>query len=154
MADRFHGTFTLRLDDKGRLAIPAKYRKQFGDGAVVARGVTQCLYVFTSEGFETFSEDAVNTDVNDVENIGPARYLLAGADDQELDAQGRILLASRLREYAELGRDVVLTGAGRRFEVWNTDIWNDYEAQLKPGYIDPSRRTGSAAASASSGQNQ
>src|SRR5690606_40972885 len=92
MAGGFYGTFTPRLDDKGRITLPARYRGAFSDGAMVVRGVSRCLYVFTTEGFEVFAEDAINAPVTDADRIGPARYMLANSDYQTVDAQGRITL--------------------------------------------------------------
>lgn len=138
MADRFYGTFTPRLDGKGRVTLPARYRRPFAEGAMVVRGDARCLYVFTVAEFDEFAEDAINAPVTDTRRIGPSRYMLANSDLQMPDAQGRIMLAPRMREYAELDRDVVLTGAGRRMEIWNVDRWNAYEAAQEAGYIDPS----------------
>lgn len=137
MANGFFGTFTPRLDDKGRLTVPARYRGAFSDGAMVVRGDSRCLYVFTTDGFETFAQDAINAPVNDPNRIGPARYMLANSDHQTLDAQGRIMLAGRMREYAELDKDVILTGQGHRMEIWNAARWAEYEAAQEAAYIDP-----------------
>ncbi|MEO7124772.1 MAG: division/cell wall cluster transcriptional repressor MraZ [Nakamurella sp.] len=137
MASGFYGTFTPRLDDKGRITLPARYRSAFTDGAMVVRGVSRCLYVFTTGGFDMFAEDAINAPVADSQRIGPARYMLANSDFQTLDAQGRINLTGRMREYAELGKDVVLTGQGHRMEIWNAERWARYEAAQEAAYIDP-----------------
>jgi MraZ protein len=134
MGSKFYGTFTPRLDDKGRITLPARYRGAFTDGAMVVRGVSRCLYVFTTDGFEEFAEDAINAPVTDADRIGPARYMLANSDFQTVDAQGRITLTGRMREYAGLGKDVVLTGQGKRMEVWNADRWERYEAAQESGY--------------------
>lgn len=140
MASGFYGTFTPRLDDKGRITLPARYRGAFTDGAMVVRGDSRCLYVFTIDGFESFAEDAINAPVADAGRIGPSRYMLANSDFQTLDAQGRINLMSRMREYAELGKDVVLTGQGRRMEIWNAERWAEYEAAQEDAYINPDGR--------------
>jgi MraZ protein len=137
MAGGFYGTFTPRLDDKGRITLPARYRGAFADGAMVVRGVSRCLYVFTTDGFEVFAEDAINAPVTDADRIGPARYMLANSDYQTVDAQGRITLTGRMRDYADLGKDVVLTGQGRRMEVWNAERWARYEAAQESGYAGP-----------------
>ncbi|MBN9610986.1 MAG: division/cell wall cluster transcriptional repressor MraZ [Actinobacteria bacterium] len=136
MAGGFYGTFTPRLDDKGRLTLPARYRGAFVDGAMVVRGDMRCLYVFTQDGFDTFAEEAINAPVTDPQRIGPARYMLANSDFQSLDAQGRIMLTGRMRDYAGLGKDVVLTGQGKRMEIWNAERWAEYEADQEPTYIN------------------
>lgn len=138
MARGFYGTFTPRLDDKGRLTLPALYRGAFTEGAMVVRGDNRCLYVFTTDGFDIFAQDAINAPVADAARIGPARYMLANSDFQSVDAQGRITLTARMREFAGLDKDVVLTGQGHRMEIWNAERWAAYEAAQEPGYIDPS----------------
>jgi MraZ protein len=137
VADRFYGTFTPRLDDKGRITLPARYRTPFNEGAMVVKGNARCLYVFTVEGFDTFAEDAINASVTDTAAIGQARYMLANTDLQVPDSQGRITLSSRMRDYAELDRDVVLTGQGYRMEIWNAERWAEYEAAQEANYVDP-----------------
>lgn len=137
MADRFYGTFTPRLDDKSRLTLPHRYREAFKAGAVVVRGRSRCLYVFTAAGFDAFAEEAIDAKVTDPVAIGQARYMLANSDEQVPDAQGRIILTARMREFAGLHRDVVLTGQGRRMEVWDAEHWAAYEAAQEASYVDP-----------------
>jgi MraZ protein len=137
MADRFYGTFTPRLDDKARLTLPHRYKKAFDEGAMVVRGRSRCLYVFTVEGFDAFAEEAINANVTDPVAIGQARYMLANSDLQVPDAQGRILLTARMREFAALDRDVVLTGQGHRMEIWDAARWTAYEDEQEALYVDP-----------------
>lgn len=137
MANGFFGTFTPRLDDKGRLTIPARYRAAFADGAMLVHGDSRCLYLFTVDAFDDFAQAAINAPVTNPEQIGRARYMLANSDFQTLDAQGRIMLTGKMREFAELDKDVVITGQGHRMEIWNSERWHAYEAVQEPGYIDP-----------------
>ena len=137
MADRFYGTFTPRLDEKSRLTLPHRYRQAFQGGAMVVRGSSRCLYVFTTAGFDDFAEEAINAKVSDPVAIGQARYMLANSDEQLPDAQGRIILSTRMREFAGLDRDVVLTGQGHRMEIWDAERWSTYEAEQEAGYVDP-----------------
>lgn len=148
MANGFFGTFTPRLDDKGRLTIPARQRPAFADGAMLVHGDSRCLYLFTVEAFDTFAQDAINARVTDPEQIGRARYMLANSDFQTVDAQGRIMLTAKMREFAGLDKDVVLTGQGHRMEIWNAERWNAYEAVQEPGYIDPAPRPSETSAEA------
>lgn len=138
MANGFFGTFTPRLDDKGRLTIPARYRGAFADGAMLVHGDSRCLYLFTVDAFDAFAQEAINAPVTDPEQIGRSRYMLANSDFQTVDAQGRIMLTGKMREFAELDKDVVITGQGHRMEIWNAERWAAYEAVQEPGYIDPS----------------
>jgi MraZ protein len=136
VSERFYGTYTPRLDDKARLTLPHRYREAFKAGAVVVRGRSRCLYVFTTAGFDGFAEEAINAKVTDPVAIGQARYMLANSDEQTPDAQGRILLSARMREFAGLDRDLVLTGQGRRMEIWDAGRWASYEAEQEAAYVD------------------
>jgi MraZ protein len=105
MLKGFYGTYTPRMDDKGRVTLPARYREAFAGGAMIVRGQDHCLYVFTPEGFEEFAESAINAPITDERARGYQRYMLANTDEQRPDAQGRISITARMREYAGLTKD-------------------------------------------------
>jgi MraZ protein len=134
---RFVGTFTPRLDDKGRVTLPAKYRDHFRAGVAVARGQDHCLYVFTPDGFEEFAAEVIDAPVTDPRARGYQRVLLANTDEQTPDAQGRISIPPRMREYARLTKDVVITGVGSRMEIWDAEEWTRYEAAHEETYASP-----------------
>ena len=134
---RFVGTFTPRLDDKGRVTLPAKYRDHFLAGVTVARGQDHCLYVFTPDGFDAFAAEIIDAPVTDARARGYQRVLLANTDEQKPDAQGRISIPARMRDYARLTKDVVITGVGSRMEIWDADEWTRYEATHEETYAAP-----------------
>jgi MraZ protein len=134
---RFVGTFTPRLDDKGRVTLPAKYRDHFLAGVTLARGQDHCLYVFTPEGFDDFAAEVIDAPVTDARARGYQRVLLANTDEQKPDAQGRISVPARMREYAGLTKDVVITGVGSRMEIWDAGEWTRYEATHEETYAAP-----------------
>jgi len=134
---RFVGTFTPRLDDKGRVTLPAKYRDHFLAGVTLARGQDHCLYVFTPDGFDDFAAEIIDAPVTDARARGYQRVLLANTDEQKPDAQGRISIPVRMREYARLTKDVVVTGVGSRMEIWDADEWTRYEATHEESYSAP-----------------
>jgi MraZ protein len=134
---RFVGTFTPRLDDKGRVTLPAKYRDHFLAGVTLARGQDHCLYVFTPEGFDDFAAEVIDAPVTDARARGYQRVLLANTDEQKPDAQGRISVPARMREYAGLTKDVVITGVGSRMEIWDADEWARYETTHEETYAAP-----------------
>ena len=136
---RFVGTFTPRLDDKGRVTLPAKYRDHFLAGVTLARGQDHCLYVFTPDGFEEFAESAINAPITDERARGYQRYMLANTDEQRPDAQGRISITARMREYAGLSKDLVIAGIGLRMEIWDAAEWTAYEARQEAAYAAPER---------------
>jgi MraZ protein len=133
----FFGTYTPRMDDKGRVTLPARYRDEFATGVMLVRGQDHCLYVFTPDGFAGFAEAAMNAPITDERARGYQRYMLANTDEQRPDAQGRISIPARMREYAGLTKDVVITGVGLRMEVWDAAEWERYEAEQEAAYAAP-----------------
>ena len=116
------------------VTLPAKYRESFKNGVMLVRGQDHCIYVFTPEGFEEFAEAAINAPITDERARGYQRYMLANTDEQRPDAQGRITITPRMREYARLTKDLVITGIGLRMELWDAD-----EAQQEAAYAAPER---------------
>jgi len=135
----FYGTYTPRMDDKGRVTLPAKYRESFKNGVMLVRGQDHCVYLFTPEGFEEFAEAAINAPITDERARGYQRYMLANTDEQRPDEQGRITITPRMREYARLTKDLVITGIGLRMELWDADEWAAYEARQEAAYAAPER---------------
>jgi MraZ protein len=122
----FLGKETNRIDDKGRLAIPAKFREVVGSGArlVVTRKVLDpCLEVFAEADWRTFVEKLQSlSQVKDAVRRY-RRQVYSGAEWCTLDRQGRILIPAHLRDYANLTREAVLSGSGDTFEIWDADRW-------------------------------
>lgn len=132
----FLGTYTPRLDDKGRLILPAKFRPALADGLVMTRGQERCLYVFPAEEFARFHERASAAPVSDKRARDYLRVLLSGAHDDVPDRQGRLSIPAALRSYAGLDRDVAVIGTGRRAEIWDVTAWEAYLADREPGFAD------------------
>ena len=139
MLQGFFGTYTPRMDDKGRVTLPARYRKEFAGGVMLVRGQDHCLYVFTPDGFTEFAAAAINASIADEHARGFQRYMLANTDEQEPDSQGRISIPARMREYAQLSKDLVITGVGLRMEIWDAAEWQAYEARQEAAYAEPER---------------
>lgn len=119
----YKGKYNHTIDTKGRLIVPSKFRDLLGDEFVVTKGADGCLNVYDNEGFKTFEETlrAMPTNHKDVRQV--VRFFLSGAADVEVDKQGRILIPTELREYAELEKDVILVGVADKIEVWSKDRW-------------------------------
>ena len=139
MLSGFYGTYTPRMDDKGRVTLPARYRDAFATGVMLVRGQDHCLFVFTHEGFEKFAANAIEASITDEKARGFQRYMLANTDEQRPDAQGRISIPARMREYARLSKDLVITGIGLRMEIWDAAEWQAYEARQEAAYAAPER---------------
>jgi MraZ protein len=134
----FLGTHTPRLDDKGRLFLPAKFRDRLASGLVVTRGQERCLYVFPMDEFVRVAETMRNAPVTSKVVRDYLRVFLSGASDEIPDKQGRVTVPSTLREYAGLTRDCTVIGAGSRVELWDTNAWNTYLASTEQAFADQS----------------
>ncbi len=130
----FLGTHSPRLDDKGRLILPAKFRDQLAPGLVVTRGQERCLYVFTTSEFERMHEQLRQAPVASKQARDYLRVLLSGAYDELPDKQGRITIPTQLRTYANLDRDCTVIGAGSRVEIWDAGAWEAYLAEQEPEF--------------------
>ena len=123
----FIGEYIHTLDDKGRLAIPAKFREALKQGAVVTRGLDQCLFVYTAEEWRRLAEKLAALPLGQSATRAFSRLMLAGAMDVELDKQGRMVVPEYLRSAAGLKKDVVLAGLYNRLEMWDADVWEKYK---------------------------
>lgn len=130
------GTYTPKIDAKGRVALPAKFRSQLGQGLVVARGQERCVYLLPFDEFRRIASQIQRTSVGNKAAREYLRVFLSGAVDQEPDKQGRVVVPQMLRDYANLGSDIVVIGVGTRAELWNKDAWESYLAQKEEGYSD------------------
>ncbi|WP_435198141.1 division/cell wall cluster transcriptional repressor MraZ [Janibacter sp. GS2] len=134
----FLGTHTPRLDDKGRLFLPAKFRDKLAGGLVMTRGQERCLYVFPMDEFEKITQKFQEAPTSSKAARDYMRVFLSGASDEIPDKQGRVTVPSALREYAGLDRDCTVIGTGSRVEVWDTTAWNDYLASTEQAFADQS----------------
>ena len=122
----FLGTHTPRLDEKGRLFLPAKYREELSRGVVLTKGQERCLFVFPKAEFDKIAEDMRPGPEATKAERDYARVFYASADDGIPDKQGRITIPPALREYAALRRDCVVIGANTRLEIWDSAAWDAY----------------------------
>lgn len=125
------GEFKHNLDIKGRMAIPAKFRDKLEAGAIITRGIDNCLFVFANNEWEILAKKLVSLPLAQANSRAFARLMLAGATDVELDGQGRILIPDYLRKYAGLSKSVVVTGLYNRIEVWDEAAWNTYKVKTE-----------------------
>lgn len=119
----FLGEYKHSLDDKGRLTIPSKLRQELGDDMVVTRGLDGCLFIYTSQGWESYVATLNQLPLDKKSSRTFTRYVFSGAINLSPDGQGRILLPANLREFAGLETDVIIIGANHRLEVWAADKW-------------------------------
>lgn len=120
----FLGEYTHSIDEKGRLTIPAKFRGRLASGLVVTRGLDRNLLVFTLDGWEELAQRITQRPISDRSARAFSRRVFSGAVDLVPDRQGRILLPTALREFANLEDEAVIIGMYNYAEIWNADSWN------------------------------
>lgn len=132
----FLGTYQPKLDDKGRLTLPAKFRDDFADGLVVTRTQERALAVYPRQTFEAKVSSLLSAPSTVKQVRDYQRMLMAGASDDKPDSQGRVTLPPHLRAYAGLEREVVVIGAGDRAEIWDAAAWQKYSETSEEGFSD------------------
>jgi MraZ protein len=132
----FLGTHSPRLDEKGRLFLPAKFRDELAEGLVVTKGQERCLFVFPISEFTRIAAHLRDAPMTHKATRAYSRVFFASASDEVPDKQGRVTIPPALREYAGLSRDCVVIGASTRVEIWDRRAWEDYLAESEPGFAD------------------
>ncbi|MFZ4505307.1 MAG: division/cell wall cluster transcriptional repressor MraZ [Microbacteriaceae bacterium] len=130
------GTYEPKLDDKGRVILPAKFRDVLSGGIVLTRGQERCIYVFPKSTFEELLDTVQSAPLTSKAGRDYVRLLLSGASDEIPDKQARVTIPGQLREYAGLGRDLVVIGAGSRAEIWAADAWASYYSEKEQSFSD------------------
>ena len=126
----FMSRYNHTIDPKGRLSIPSKYREVLGDEFVISKGMDGCLFVYTSEEWETFAVKLKSLPLTNKKARQFARFFLSGAQYVTVDKQGRILVPQDLRSFAGLEKDVVLAGMGSRVEIWDVERWTENDSEI------------------------
>ncbi|MCC9206435.1 division/cell wall cluster transcriptional repressor MraZ [Arthrobacter sp. zg-Y769] len=137
----FLGTHSPRLDEKGRLILPAKFREELADGLVLTRGQERCIYVFSQKEFERVHEQMREAPLSSRQARDYIRVFLSGASDEVPDKQGRVTIPPTLRSYAGLGRELVVIGAGTRAEIWDATAWQNYLAEQETAFSETDEDT-------------
>lgn len=123
----FIGEYHHSIDDKGRLAVPVKFRKALLKGAVVTRGLDHCLFLYTQEEWTKLATRLATLPIAKSNSRAFARLMLAGAMDVSLDKQGRIVVPDYLRDYGGVEKKVVIAGLYNRLEIWDSAAWTSYK---------------------------
>ncbi|WMC92222.1 division/cell wall cluster transcriptional repressor MraZ [Kineothrix sp. MB12-C1] len=124
----FMGEYNHSIDAKNRLIVPSKFREALGEEFVITKGLDGCLFVYDNKEWAVFEAKLRSLPLSNKEARTFARFFLAGAASVEVDKQGRILVPSVLKEFAELTKDVVLIGVASRIEIWSKERWEDESA--------------------------
>ncbi|PRY50528.1 MraZ protein [Geodermatophilus tzadiensis] len=131
----FVGSYTLRLDEKGRLALPVRFRDQVAGGMVIKKGQERCIYGLTmSRVAEQSAAAAQMAPADTAEARMRARMSFGSMVEVEPDKTGRITIPANLRQYAQLDRDVVVVGVDTRFEIWDQATWDSYVEEQEAAF--------------------
>jgi len=122
------GEYKHSCDEKFRLRLPSKFKKELGEGYAVTRGNDGCLFVFSAAELKTLLEKTEKIPMFDSALQKPLRMLYSSAYEAEEDNQGRFLLPQSLREFAGIKKDVYFIGVGSRAEIWSSERWESYKA--------------------------
>ena len=123
----FIGEYNYNLDDKNILAVPTKFRKFFNDGAIITKGLDNCLFIYTKKEWDKLVKRLANLPISQAKSRAFSRLMLAGAMDVNLDKQGRMIMPDYLKAFAGLNKKVILAGLYNRLEVWDEKAWSKYQ---------------------------
>lgn len=132
----FLGEFEHTIDDKGRVAIPARFREALGEGLILTRGFERCLQAFPRAYWNQLSEKINALSIGSEQARALRRLLFSTAAEAEVDRQGRILIPQNLREYAGLAEQAVITGMDTYFELWSTERWAEMLTKIDSSGVD------------------
>lgn len=121
------GEYTHTIDDKNRISLPVKFRKQMGNQLVITPGLDDCLFVFTKKEWEKISEKLSEFSMLSADNRSFNRFMFGGATEVSVDSIGRILLPDFLKDRAKLKGKAALVGVQNRLEIWNDSTWEKYK---------------------------
>ena len=123
----FFGQYNYQLDEKNRVRIPSKLRKEFVDSYVITKGTNNSLFIYDKTYFQDqFVAKLNNIPTFDIEAQRPIRALLSSSYEVEEDKQGRFVIPANLKEFAKINKNIVFVGVGQRLELWSEENWNAY----------------------------
>ena len=132
----FMGSCDHRIDSKGRLVLPAKYRQDLGDSVVCTVGLDGCVAVYPMKEWEKYLTKLQSLPFARGDARQFMRAVLGAAEELSIDGQGRILINSKLRGYASLGEKVVVSGVIDHLEIWNSDQWAANDANMLQNFTN------------------
>ena len=130
------GEYMHTIDTKGRVIMPADFRTELGETFFVTKGLDNCLFIYGQAEWEALSAKLRQLPLAKPEARAFVRFFFAGARMMECDKQGRFLVPGNLRSYANLKKDVVLTGVMNRAELWDKESWTKYSDEVNPAVTE------------------
>lgn len=125
----FYGEFDYKLDDKGRVTVPPRFRNALKDGVVLSPGPEKCLTVYSPTEWKKLSDQLTGSGISRAKMRKLNRAIFSRAFPTKIDNQGRIAIPAPLREYAAINEDVVVTGVNNVLEIWDKSLWEDEKVE-------------------------
>jgi MraZ protein len=122
----FIGEYQHAVDSKNRMIIPSKFRESLGSKFVLTKGLDGCLYAYTMEEWSILEEKLKKLPLTNKDARAFVRFFFSGANEVDIDKQGRALIPQNLLEYAGIEKDIVSIGVSTRIEIWNKAKWDEY----------------------------
>jgi MraZ protein len=132
----FMGEYTHNMDKKGRLIIPAKIRDELEEKFVITRGLDNCLFLYPMPEWKKLEEKLTSLPMTSKNARNFVRFFFSGANECELDKQGRVSLPLNLRDFAQFEREIVIVGLANRLELWAKEKWDSYLGEVEESYED------------------
>lgn len=126
--DMFIGEYNHALDSKNRIIVPSKFREELGAKFVLTKGLDGCLYAYTIEEWKELEKKLKALPLTSKDARAFTRFFFSGANEIEIDKQGRALIPQNLLEYAKIEKDIVSIGVLTRIEIWSKEHWEDYNS--------------------------
>jgi len=136
------GEYKHTLDDKKRISLPSKFRREIGKNIVITHGLDQCLFLYPIKEWEKISQKIGELGMGQADRRGFNRFMLSGASEIEVDGVGRILIPEHLRSFAKIKSKVVFAGVYNRIEIWDEKSWNTYKAKVMKSADDMAEKLG------------
>ncbi len=130
----FFGEYIHTIDTKGRINIPSKFRENLGEKFYITKGLDNCLFVFPESEWKVFEDKLKGLPLTNSNARAFVRLFFSGASECSLDKQGRVTIASNLREYSELEKEVAILGVSTRIEIWSKNRWDNYNNSANISY--------------------
>ncbi len=127
----FIGEYIHTVDEKKRISLPSKFRKEAGKKLVATRGLDNCLFLYTRDEWQRISDQIGSLGMAGSDQRSISRFMFAGAQEVSVDSVGRILIPDYLRGFAGIKGKVVFAGVHNRIEVWDEKKWQEYKKVME-----------------------
>lgn len=124
------GRYDSKIDEKGRIAFPKKFRDELGEDLIISQGFEGSLIIVDKKNWQLLTEGTVDKPITNRQARETQRFLLGSAEEAQLDSKGRFILPEHLRKFAEIKKEVVCLGIMKYVQIWDKNRWEEYSLRL------------------------